>query len=160
MAKGFPAMAVLVASIGVGIHLGQRMARHEDHKPKRLIVLSVATGLVSLVFFIWATTIYATQHFDLGVFTFPLALGASLYGAGFLDRFVPLTTSTYRVVAFSGYGAVAANYLLGFVVFFDKSVFATYLGLGTLAWSAATVHAALIAREGGLASESPQYSRL
>jgi len=133
----------------VGVHLGQRCARKDESslgKPARLVVLSVATGFVAAIFLVWASAIYATQHFDLGVITFSLAICASAYGAGFLDRCVALNTGTYRVLAFSGYGAVSANYILGIVYAAGDPVFAAYCALGATAWTLATLQAALIVR--------------
>lgn len=88
---------------------------------------------------------------DLGAISFFLALGASLYGAGALDMFVPLNTEAYRVSAVSkstsfcrdysqnhtrftaGYGSVAANYVLGILLDDDRGR-RVYFVMGCFLW--------------------------
>ena len=124
------------------------------------MVLSFTTGLVSTIFLIWAAVNYATKHFDLGVYTFSLALGASCYGGGCFDRCLALKASTYRIVAVSAYGSVAANYILGLFVASGRLLL-TYFTFGAAVWALATLEAGLIAREGALSGDDvPPYSRL
>mmetsp|Transcript_2835 Transcript_2835/g.3927 ORF Transcript_2835/g.3927 Transcript_2835/m.3927 type:complete len:163 (-) Transcript_2835:267-755(-) len=160
---GSLAISVLILSVVIGIVLGKYQLNSDrlSGKPPKLIVLSVTTGIVSLIFLIWAIVNYVQESFDLGVFTFSLALGASLYGSGSLDQCVPLSTESYRLTSFSGYGAVAANYMLGLIYKRDDIVFSIYCVLGFLVWATAFVIAALIAKEGGLAADAPiQYSQI
>jgi len=99
---GGPAIAVLLVTIGVGLQCGYCAAKKREGKKHDVLVLSVTTGVVSLVFGLWAAFIVATAHFDLGVITFPMAFVASLYGGGGFDRCAALSPAAYGAVALTG----------------------------------------------------------
>ena len=99
------------------------------------------------------------ESFDLGTFSFALALGASAYGVG-VGLPVPLTSQTYKMACGVGYGAVAANYLLGIVLVSEFSL-RVYFGMGMLFWIVALNLAFMYARQGGLdADAATTYSQI
>lgn len=145
---GTLALVSLVVTVSSGLYAGNKVAQREDldtGKPAKLIILSVTTGVVAVVFWLWAVLNCALVHFDLGAVSFLLALGTSLYGGGALDKLAPLNSEVYRVSAICGYGGVSANYLLGLLLDTHLGL-RVYYALGMLVWFAFLVAAVLIVR--------------
>ena len=140
----------LALSTGFGAYLGEKEAEQDNSgRPAVMTKLSVTAGCVAAVFWGWALFNTVFLHFDLGVLSFALALGASAFGGGKFNSIgIPLTTENYRAATLVGYGAVAANYALG-IILVDSTGSQIYFGLGMALWITFAGVALSIAREGG-----------
>ena len=112
---GAIAIAVLVGMIFLGVVGGFYVIQSKympESLPKSQVVLNVLTLTVGLAYFFWALIHTLAGSFDGGVLSFPVAVAASLYGAGVCVLCCAFQAKFYRVLAFCGFGAV----LLGALV--------------------------------------------
>ena len=150
---GLPAAVILVCSTGGATYVANKGGEYvDDGRPAAMTKLGVVTGVVALVFWLWATLLTIFKEFDLGMVSFALAIAASAYGVGVLPA--PLSTSTYRIACGVGYGCPAANYLLALALVPDTMLRAYFL-MGLTFWLAALYAAFANARDGGLDADAP-----
>ena len=156
---GLPAAFILVLAAGGGFWAAEKFLASDfvdSMRPREMVKLGVVTGVVGLVFWLWATLLTIFREFDLGMVSFALAVVASAYGVGVLP--VPLATQTYKVASGVGYGAVFCNYTLGMILVSDVML-RVYFGIGMAFWAAALYAAFANSRDGGLdAAEPTTYS--
>ena len=116
---GIPALIVLVGAVALG-----RMAA-DDYAEGPIQRVSVVAMVVSVPFCVWGLFNTMFYHLDLGMVSYALAGAAGAYGFGLLsvDGYEQSATNV-RTVTFAGFGAVAANYLLGL------ALVPTFSGLG------------------------------
>mmetsp|Transcript_315 Transcript_315/g.874 ORF Transcript_315/g.874 Transcript_315/m.874 type:complete len:166 (+) Transcript_315:192-689(+) len=150
VAAGVPAIMILIGSIGGGYWAGEKyLAREEmdDGRPEKMTRIGVMGMVVAGVFWLWALLRTMILGFDLGCVSFLLAILASAYGAGLVP--VPLSAANYKLACSAGYGAVVANYCLGFVLV-GEAMLRAYFALAMAFWVGMLYQAFSILQEGGL----------
>ncbi|KAJ1462612.1 hypothetical protein M885DRAFT_505589 [Pelagophyceae sp. CCMP2097] len=133
-APGLLALVALAGTTGLGLFVTPRIPN--ALAPKGVASLSCVTGVTAVFFWVWAVHhTLTTPDFDAGCVSFALALAPSLYG---LCSGATFGNKTYAVLAFLGFGAVSANYMLAVVVFGDAlgRVFLLYVCVGVAFWTA------------------------
>lgn len=147
MQLGVPALLVLAITTLVGILFGylNRKAGTDDGKSLGPVALRanikmhiLTVMVVALVFWIWAVKICLTDHFDLGAFTFLLALGVSALSLG--------SELAHKKFMPAACWIVAANYLLGALLPLP-GMLRVYCGVGVAWWVASGALARYLARE-------------
>ena len=104
---GLPAAVILVCSTGGATYVANKGGEYvDDGRPAAMTKLGVVTGVVALVFWLWATLLTIFKEFDLGMVSFALAIAASAYGVGVLT--LGLWSPAWLPAAMLGLGVLSA----------------------------------------------------
>jgi len=99
---------------------------------------TVTTGLVALVFWVWAAVVCATRHLDLGAVSFALVLLSSLLGFWAVRQDNPLIARWYRRLMPASCISVASNYVAGIVMVRRPWTLIAYFAVGAAWWTCAS----------------------
>ena len=115
---------------------------------------------VGLAYFFWALIHTMEGSFDGGVISFPVAVAASIYGAGLFVMCCAFNVKLYRTLVFCGYGAVLLNYgIIGLILQTDDGwTMLIYLMVGMVFWLVALVAAFAISMQS--AEQEPGYAKI
>lgn len=162
---GAIAIAVLVGMIFLGVVGGFYVIQSKympESLPKSQVVLNVLTLTVGLAYFFWALIHTLAGSFDGGVLSFPVAVAASLYGAGVCVLCCAFQAKFYRVLAFCGFGAVLLNYgIIALIVETDDGwTMLIYLIAGMAFWLVALVAAFVVTHVAPTGDETAAYAKI
>mmetsp|Transcript_43860 Transcript_43860/g.80118 ORF Transcript_43860/g.80118 Transcript_43860/m.80118 type:complete len:162 (-) Transcript_43860:170-655(-) len=137
---GVPALGVLIATIVGGVAAGTFIARllASDTVRRATLVHASTTGVVAVVFWIWALRTVLHGRPDLGVVSFAAVLGADLVAflAATKARACGSCTRYHKAVVVLSCGLVSINYGLALFIVEPGTVLFFYMVAGVLCWLA------------------------
>mmetsp|Transcript_81117 Transcript_81117/g.134004 ORF Transcript_81117/g.134004 Transcript_81117/m.134004 type:complete len:174 (+) Transcript_81117:134-655(+) len=154
LAAGLPALLLLVASTFAGVFLSLIVAKRcvadgQRTAQVRLKSFSVAVGCTAVLFWVWAAKncIFSSVHFDLGIITFALAMGALVHSYKAADSLDPGPVRRSMLLIPVAFASVSMNYFLGITLVKGQWTYQLYMCVGVGWWAVAGIGGFILAKQ-------------